>query len=340
MTFLYQRLSTFLLNNCLYGLVCFFWENKFYILIFVILLILVLLLIRKTIQKKNSTIRDSNEPDSPTKHSMSTKYHLLNSSLKETGFAYELRQDIFYSVMNAWQRKLGYCQLYDEAAAPLSMIIDCEPIRFEYDNRRWLIEFWKGQYGMTTGAEVGVYVSDGPDLDIPGVFHGTFYESITDEERLPIAFSLKKNGKTLFTRKGIHWWLTGFKLGEFSHPSELSMDIMITLKNKIMCQAFVEALEKIGYQKTEYIVNNNTVYFTYDIPYSPKPFTRTRFTEFIMQKSNKKFCKSYHKITKNYSHTLDKIEFIRINSPEIYQKLIRFSSPKELYRDYSRIKNR
>lgn len=340
MTFLYQRLSTFLLNIYLYEFVCFSFEYKYYILIFVTLLVLLLLLIRKTIQKKNSSKRDSLESDFSTKHSLSTKFQLLNTNLKDTGFAYELRQDIFYSVMNAWQRNFGYCQLYDEAAAPLSMIIDCEPIRFEYDNRYWLIEFWKGQYGMTTGAEVGVYVSEGPPLDIPGVFHGTFYESVTDEEKLPIAFSLKKNGKILFTRKGIHWWLTGFKLGEFSRPSELSMDIMISLKNKFMREAFVVALEKIGYQNTDYVVNNNTVYFTYDTPYSPKPFTRTKFTELIMQKNNKKFCKSYQKITKNYSHTLDKIEFIRRYSPKLYEKSIRFSNPKELYQDYEKIKNR
>jgi len=45
--------------------------------------------------------------------------------------------------------------LYDEAAAPLGMIVDCEPIHFEYKGKRWLIQFWKGQYDLPTGAEVG-----------------------------------------------------------------------------------------------------------------------------------------------------------------------------------------
>lgn len=72
------------------------------------------------------------------------------------------------------------------------MKIDCEPIYFQYDGRRWLIEFWKGQYGITTGAEVGVYVTDKKDVDIPGIFSGTFYESISDNELLQIEYVLKK----------------------------------------------------------------------------------------------------------------------------------------------------
>ena len=102
------------------------------------------------------------------------RIYMLNRDLEPFGFAYDLYQDSFYSLMNPWQRKFGYCRLYDEACAPLSMIIDCEPIRFKYKGRKFLIEFWKGQYGMTTGGEVGIYYTDGPDLNIPGVFNGTF----------------------------------------------------------------------------------------------------------------------------------------------------------------------
>jgi len=102
--------------------------------------------------------------------------------------------------------------LYDEAAAPLGMIVDCEPIHFEYKGKRWLIQFWKG-----------VYATDKPDINIPGLFKGTFYNSIKDDEFLWMSFTLKKNGKVLFERGDRHWWLTGFKLGEFSQPWELTM---------------------------------------------------------------------------------------------------------------------
>lgn len=73
------------------------------------------------------------------------------------GFNYDPGQDIIYSRMDAIQKKLGYCWKYDEGAAVISMIIDCEPICFTYGGAKWMIELWKGQYGIETGAEVGVY---------------------------------------------------------------------------------------------------------------------------------------------------------------------------------------
>ena len=72
------------------------------------------------------------------------------------------------------------------------MIIDCEPIYFRYKGKKWLIEFWKGQYGMTTGGEVGIYYTTGPDLNIPGLFNGTFYKCVNDEDRIDMSFAFRK----------------------------------------------------------------------------------------------------------------------------------------------------
>jgi hypothetical protein len=57
------------------------------------------------------------------------------------GYSYDPQQDIFYSNMDAWQREFGYCRLYDEAATPLRLIMDCEPIYFDFKEKHWLIEF-------------------------------------------------------------------------------------------------------------------------------------------------------------------------------------------------------
>ena len=53
-------------------------------------------------------------------------------TLKKQGFAYEMDGDYFYSLMNCWQREVGYCRLYDEAAPLFNMIMDCEPVTFSY----------------------------------------------------------------------------------------------------------------------------------------------------------------------------------------------------------------
>ena len=81
----------------------------------------------------------------------------LNDDLRSAGFAYDYKNDYFYSLKNCWQREAGYCRLYDEGAPLFNMVMDCEPITFSYRGKRWLIELWKGQYGITTGAEIGIY---------------------------------------------------------------------------------------------------------------------------------------------------------------------------------------
>ena len=63
------------------------------------------------------------------------------------------------------------------------MIMDCEPVEFSYGGKRWLIELWKGQYGITTGGEIGIYNTKREDIDHEK-FKGTFYENIQDDERL------------------------------------------------------------------------------------------------------------------------------------------------------------
>jgi len=82
----------------------------------------------------------------------------------------------------------------------------------------------------------------------------------------------------LFRRNDLHWWLAGFILGEFSEPSELSMDIKITLKDKAMQRAFVGGLKKEGYFEKDIIQNRNTVSLTFDVPRILQPSTRTPVT--------------------------------------------------------------
>jgi len=262
----------------------------------------------------------------------------LNQEIQPFGFAYEPYQDIFYSLMNPWQRELGYCRLYDEASAALSMIIDSEPIRFEYNGRKWLIEFWKGQYGMNTGCEVGIYYTTGLDLNIPGLFNGTFYFCVKDEDCINMSFALRKKGNLLFTRNGYHWWLTGFKLGEFSKPSDLSMDITMDLYDRKMAIAFTEALIKAGYKDDEYAVQGRRVMVRFTKPHTKQPITRTSFTDFIMQRNNESFCDSYNYLTEAYTDTLDKLEIVRKEDPTMYDNVLHLGKPKAVYDSFNNIK--
>jgi hypothetical protein len=61
----------------------------------------------------------------------------------------------------ACQRSLGYFDLYDQVSFLGGLNIDCEPIEFNYGNKKWKIELWKDSYlfGDATGAEIGVYTN-------------------------------------------------------------------------------------------------------------------------------------------------------------------------------------
>lgn len=258
--------------------------------------------------------------------------------LEEAGYGYDTSQDIFYSKMDAWQRKLGYCGLYDEAAAPMGMIIDSEPVRFEYGGKRWLIELWKGQYCLNTGGEIGIYYTEEPDLEIPNLFSGTFYQCADNANRLEMAYKLYKNGRELFHREAKHWWLTGFKLGEFSEPAELTMKIRITFKDANMCRSFLRAMRKIGYHDNEIDTNGITVEFLYDKPHTPQPFTRSEETDWIIQRSNELLCDRYREITGEYATWTEKLNAIQ-KDVTLYEAVINFGKTKKIFQAFDKLKS-
>lgn len=245
----------------------------------------------------------------------------LNEDLKPAGFAYNMKEDYFYSLRNCWQREAGYCRLYDEGSPFFNMIMDCEPITFSYGGKRWLIELWKGQYGITTGAEIGIYNTDKDDI-ISEKFTGTFYESISDNEQMELSFVLRKNGKVLLKRKAVHWWLTAFKLGEFSEKSDLTMEAKIKFPNRAMCWAFVNGLTRIGYHPQEFSVKFRTVTIFYNKPHSVQPKTQDGLQEDIVQGVNKNNCNLYNTVTARYTDTLDKLEYLKSFAPELYDIML------------------
>lgn len=263
----------------------------------------------------------------------------LNNSLKPFGFAYDSEHDHFYSLMYPWQREYGYCQLYDESASTLSLIIDCEPIYFDYNGKKWLIEFWKGQYGRATGGEIGIYNTDKEYVNVPGIFRGTFYHAVSDEERLEMAFTLVKNQSVFLNQKGLHWWLSGFKLGEFSYPLELQMYIEINFNNSSMREAFVKGLIDTGYTSDEYSEINNTVYIIFDTPHTNQPYTRSSMIENIMQENNRRNIELFYDTTQPSTNTVDRMYTLHQNHPEYYQDVLNIGKPKNLFAIYHTIKN-
>ena len=87
-----------------------------------------------------------------------------------------------------------------------------------------------------------------------------------------------------------HWWLTGFKWGEFAQPSELTMKVTITFVDVDMRKAFHTALSNRGYKNAT--VTGNAVSFTFDSPYMKQPVARIVGGP-AMQDENKKKVQLY-----------------------------------------------
>jgi hypothetical protein len=210
----------------------------------------------------------------------------LAHAVYAAGFLYDPDQDIIYSRADALQRNLGYAYGYDAAALGISAILDCEPIFFDYGGKHWMIELWKGQYGLMTGCEIGVYtrpigstglgyalldatVGVRPGDDVPS--HNLFYDCAADADMLGLSATLRRGREVLFTRgPEVHWWLTGFKWGVLSDPSQLSVDVAITLKDTKMCEAFMAGIAGRPYANLR--VDGTTVSFTFTKPYAvPQP---------------------------------------------------------------------
>jgi len=211
-----------------------------------------------------------------------TPTSLLAKAVDLAGFLYDPDQDIIYSRMDALQRPLGYAYAYDVSALLMDAVIDCEPIFFTARGKLWMVEMWKGQYGLETGCEIGVYnrpVAPPPYYSFldeavgtrpydPA--HGYFYQSADDADMLEMAFTLKRNGEPLFSRgSGAHWWLTGFRWGVYSTPEQLTMDVAVTLPDREIHDAFTQSLAGMGYA---YEDDGATVRFLFDRPYAPQPW--------------------------------------------------------------------
>jgi hypothetical protein len=211
----------------------------------------------------------------------------------DLGFEYRAAQDIIVSRCAAWQRNVGFMWAYDVMAPKLLMIIDCEPLYFTWRGKDWLIELWKGQYGLETGAEIGVYWADANPMPVrrvteafrswfPGIAEVAdrgdetveMFRCASAAEQLVMSFTLSNADGVLFTRESeSHWWLTGFRWGVFTkEPADLSMNATITFPSDGMCDAFKKVLPYAYYTSNK----GKTVEFTFDKPTVAQPKSRAQ----------------------------------------------------------------
>ncbi len=248
------------------------------------------------------------------------KLCILNELLEPFGFFYLPDQDIITSAQNAWQRNFGYHALFDKSASRFSMVFDCEPIYFNYQDRTWMIEFWKGQYGINTGGEIGVYCAD--SILKPFEYAHTHFHSVSNEQMLNLSMQLFCKESLLFSVQGLHWWLTGFCVGRFFEPKELTMKVSVSFPNCDMLRAFTQALLQAGYPRESVFLCGLTVFFSFSRPYTKQH--RPPFRSKLSQWKNRLFCKLFCFVTKPFTLTLDRLLFLYYFLPSCFRHILRF----------------
>lgn len=168
------------------------------------------------------------------------------------GFSYDAKDQAFYASTYAWQRTFGYTYLYDVAAPFIACSFDTSRIFFEYNDMEWMVQLWKGQYGLfLNGCEIGLYYRDFDDDELVDAEGRKFYKCADDEMLCQMELTMYKNNTLFFHRsKQYSWWLTGFKPGvldAFGYTADstkvLKVSATIYFAEEEMMNAFIGGLE-------------------------------------------------------------------------------------------------
>ncbi len=247
------------------------------------------------------------------------KWNLLSELTEPFGFVYEPIEDIFVSHINAWQREHGYMALFDKLAPKFNMIFDAYPVYFDYQDKTWLIEFWKGQYGINTGAEVGVYHAN---RLVPKDQRKLIqYNAVSDEEMPVIGVCLERRFQKLFSRKKYHWWLAAFRMGTFSQPKDLVMYANISFEDMQAAQAFYDGLKEAGFAEEKYRIRGHRVSVLLDETEKHSRFEKVHRS--MVQGANRAFCGLYRLVTRPFTKTADRMLFLYEQLPWCFKHMLR-----------------
>ena len=178
------------------------------------------------------------------------------------GYQFNKEGNYYFTTTDPWQRNFGFNVLYDMGAPFVNFYYDTIRCKFRYENKDWLIQFWKGQYGLVfLGAEIGVYTK-------PLDRSQAHYDGASDDDMLYMSMSFYRKGVERASRDyAKYWWCTAFvpgTLDSFRDRSELSMKARITLKSTEMRDLFVASLEGNGFKlDKDFSISGKDVYFSW-----------------------------------------------------------------------------
>lgn len=268
-------------------------------------------------------------------HCMSAeeKCDIIRPLLEPFGYCYEPFLDIFSTTIDTPQRAFGYTALFDRYASRFHMVLDCMPVYFDYKGHTWMIEFWKGQYGILRGCEVGIYRADAQVAVLQrktALFH-----SVDDAQMLPISIRLYQKERPLCHLHRRHWWLTAFQIGAFSQPQDLSVQIDITFPCEQMLAAFVRALEE--QTQLSYCVCEQQVQICFDSCTSCSlPAVKRAYRRFV-QWENRMLCRLFLYVTRPFCSGIDRLLCLYYYLPFAFRRIFEDRNRKKCCRKSCRM---
>lgn len=193
-------------------------------------------------------------------------------------YQYSYIDDYYYTNdKEAWQYDFGFGRVYDIVAPYILLEYDYVRIFFTYENKDWMLQMWKGQYGMVFyGGEIGIY---NREYSEDGVSEWAMYNCPAEEDWLMMEMTLYHqniHGEYVreFTREyDKYWWCTGFKNGHLRNQEpadELRMVGRITLKDEEMAKIVADGLKECKFKVSkkagslgvdQYYKEGNNIYF-------------------------------------------------------------------------------
>lgn len=230
--------------------------------------------------KITASVNDSGNPVSASCEVTVTAKRPFAHVIMSINYEFSKLGDYYYSDNNnAWQRPFGFIRLYDVASQLIGYQYDFTRVVFNYGNKDWLVEFWKGQYALFQyGGEIGVYTkyATGFGDTLASVYNCPGREDWLDMEMT--LYQQQSDGKMIrvFTRDyDKYWWCDAYRIGRLRKTkpaAELQMVSRITLKDETMAGAFAEGMKSCGFSQVSdrnrlrddtFFVDGSDVYFVW-----------------------------------------------------------------------------
>ncbi|MBQ8575026.1 MAG: DUF4474 domain-containing protein [Clostridia bacterium] len=195
-------------------------------------------------------------------------------------YQYSYVDDYYYTNdKEAWQYDYGFGKIYDFVSPYILLEYDYIRVFFTYEDKDWMLQMWKGQYGLVFyGGEVGIYNRDHVD---DGMNEWTFFNCPAEEDWLQMDMTLWHediygNWNREFTREyDYYWWCTGFKNGHLRQEEpadELRLTGRITFKDAEMTALVASGLAECGLAESStkdgmsvdgFYVDGNDIYYSW-----------------------------------------------------------------------------